>query len=235
MIVAGDDPVNESDPSGDITCGSIIPIGCGVATDVQNGISGAVKGVINAALSPVESKVRQTISGTKAAEAGSAAECGSASNTATLSGYAGLGAVASAFRLPDYVSVEVSGGVYGVVGGAVATVTRYGSVFVGPELGVGVPGVAGAVRAGWIDQSGEPGRNQLNGFVSSNSVTLAGYVPIPAVFDVVGPSAAEVWGNVGDGGWSSFSTEVGVGAGEGKNIALTWSYSFHVSDSGPSW
>ena len=41
----GDDPVNESDPTGDITCGSIIPVGCGVATDVQNGVSGAAQAV----------------------------------------------------------------------------------------------------------------------------------------------------------------------------------------------
>ena len=39
---AGDDPVNQSDPSGDITCGSLIPIGCGVVTDVQNDVSGFV-------------------------------------------------------------------------------------------------------------------------------------------------------------------------------------------------
>ncbi len=42
---AGDDPVNASDPTGDITCGSIIPVGCGVVTDVQNGVSGAAQAV----------------------------------------------------------------------------------------------------------------------------------------------------------------------------------------------
>lgn len=42
---AGDDPVNNSDPSGEITCGSIIPVGCGVVTDVQNGVSGAAQAV----------------------------------------------------------------------------------------------------------------------------------------------------------------------------------------------
>jgi len=42
---AADDPVNEADPSGDITCTGIfgwVP-GCGVVTDVQNGISGSWK------------------------------------------------------------------------------------------------------------------------------------------------------------------------------------------------
>jgi RHS repeat-associated protein len=37
---AGDDPVSQVDPSGDITCPSYIP-GCGVVTDIQNTISGA--------------------------------------------------------------------------------------------------------------------------------------------------------------------------------------------------
>jgi hypothetical protein len=32
---AGDDPVNNSDPSGDISCPSFVP-GCGVVTDVQH-------------------------------------------------------------------------------------------------------------------------------------------------------------------------------------------------------
>jgi RHS repeat-associated protein len=37
-IYAGDNPVNGMDPSGEITCPSYIP-GCGVVTDVQNGLS----------------------------------------------------------------------------------------------------------------------------------------------------------------------------------------------------
>jgi hypothetical protein len=42
---AGGDPVNNSDPSGMITCGGWlgwVP-GCGTVTDVQNGVSGATK------------------------------------------------------------------------------------------------------------------------------------------------------------------------------------------------
>ena len=44
---AGDDPVNGSDPTGLITCGGWIPIGCGVVTDAQNQVSGQVKQVVN--------------------------------------------------------------------------------------------------------------------------------------------------------------------------------------------
>ena len=36
------DPVNESDQTGDVTCPTFVP-GCGVVTDVQNGVSGAVQ------------------------------------------------------------------------------------------------------------------------------------------------------------------------------------------------
>ena len=41
---AGDDPVNNSDPSGDITCPSFVP-GCGVVTDAQNAVSHAYTSV----------------------------------------------------------------------------------------------------------------------------------------------------------------------------------------------
>ena len=47
---AGNDPVNGADPSGLITCGGWlgwVP-GCGVVTDVQNGISSATKGAVTA-------------------------------------------------------------------------------------------------------------------------------------------------------------------------------------------
>ena len=40
---AADDPVNGTDPLGAITCPSWVGAGCGVVTDVQNGISGAAK------------------------------------------------------------------------------------------------------------------------------------------------------------------------------------------------
>jgi hypothetical protein len=40
---AGDDPVNESDPTGLITCGSWVPIGCGVVTDAQHHWRGAAQ------------------------------------------------------------------------------------------------------------------------------------------------------------------------------------------------
>ncbi len=44
---SSDDPINNSDPDGLITCSSWIP-GCGVVTDVQNAISGATTGAAHA-------------------------------------------------------------------------------------------------------------------------------------------------------------------------------------------
>jgi hypothetical protein len=224
---AGDDPVNGSDPSGLHVCSASNPFTWGGC--VENG----VQDVESWALTPVKSKVQQTISGIESAQGSSNGSSGCISETGTTSRYGIVASIADAFRLPDYISLEVSGGAYGVVGGAVATLTRYGSIFIGPELGAGVPGISGDVEAGWIDQSGVPGRNQLNGFVDGNSVTLGGYLPV--AFGIAGPAAAEVYGNVGSWGWSAFGTQVGIGIGKGKNLALQWSYSFHVSDSGPTW
>jgi RHS repeat-associated protein len=42
---AGDDPVNNTDPTGEITCPSWVP-GCGVVTDVQNRVSGQVGAIV---------------------------------------------------------------------------------------------------------------------------------------------------------------------------------------------
>ena len=227
---AGGDPVNNSDPTGLHVCnGDPLTWGGCAENGVQN--------VESWALTPAKSKVQQTISGIESAQSSSSAAsssgCISGTGTSSSSTYGVVASIVNAFRLPDYISLEVSGGAYGIVGGAVATLTRYGSIFVGPELGAGVPGISGNVEAGWIDQGSAPGRNQLNGFVDGNSITGGGY--LPAVFGVAGPAAAEVYGNVGSWGWSAFGTQVGIGIGLGKNLALQWSYSFHVSDSGPTW
>jgi hypothetical protein len=161
------------------------------------------------------------------------ADNASSASAGSASWMAILGDISRNLRLPDYISVEVAGGDFGVVGGAVATVTRYGDVYVGPVLGGGIPGIAGIVSAGWIDQFSVPGRDQLSNFVHGNSITLSGYVPWP--WGVAGPAAAEVYGNVGSWGLSAFGTQVGIGGGVGKYAGLEWSYSFNVDHHGPTW
>jgi hypothetical protein len=49
---AGDDPVNNSDPSGLVTCPSWLP-GCGVVTDVQNAVSATTKEATHLAIDAV--------------------------------------------------------------------------------------------------------------------------------------------------------------------------------------
>ena len=230
---AGDDPVSGDDPSGLHNC-NFNPFTWGGC--VENGVEDAE----SFALDPIKGKAQQLINGIEAAqssesiEAAADFECADRPNSeSTSSPYRVLASIANRFRLPDYVSIEASGGDFGVVGGAVFTVTRYGSIFLGPEIGVGVPGFLLDAEAGWIDQPGIPGRNQLNTFVSANSITFEVFAPI--VFDVAGPTVAEIYGNVGESGWSAFGTQVGFGGGNQKNASLQWSYSFHISDSGPTW
>jgi len=138
-------------------------------------------------------------------------------------------------RLPDYVNFDLSGaypvlGIFGPRVGFNATVTRYGQVYVGPELGVGVKGVSGSVRAGWINQGSTPSPCQLDSYVQGPSLTASAFLPLypdPGTLGV-GPSVAETWGN--EGGWNlnDFSTEVGVGAGGGHDFGLYQSYSFKL-------
>ncbi len=242
---AGDDPVNESDPSGEKLSG------CswwewGLAA----GLCGARQVYVDA-VNEVENKVSNLIGEIEAAEpasttssdlsltdspclAGAANSDDSSGGGSTASHIGIVGEISKELRLPDYISVEVAGGAYGVVGGAVATLTRYGDVYVGPVAGVGVPGIAGSISAGWIDQLGSvPGRDQLSSFVHGNSIALSGYVPV--VFGIAGPDAAEVWGNVGGTSHKDFGTQVGIAVGAGKYVGLEWSYSFNVDHHGPTW
>jgi RHS repeat-associated protein len=227
-VYTADDPTNNTDPSGLHKC-DLNPLtwwGC-----AENGL----QDIESWLLSPFKSEAETTISGIEddQAYALGGSDCTPATESPASSPYAGVANVANGLRLPDYLSLQVSGGIFGVVGGVVVTFTRYGSIFVGPEIGIGSEGISADVDAGWIDQETEPSRNQLNQFVQGNSITASIY--IPAIFDVAGPAVAEIYGNVGSWGWSAFGTQVGIGFGDELSGSLQWSYSFHASDSGPTW
>jgi len=138
---------------------------------------------------------------------------------------AGSATPSSGPRPPDYVTLEVSGG-YVLTVGVAFTFASDGNVFIGPEFGVGVPGISGTLEGGWIDQTTEPTPAQIDSFVSGWSVGLGGYVPV--LGGVFGPAGAEVWGQPGNFDSSSFGTQVGVGAGVGVNASLLGSYSWLV-------
>lgn len=105
------------------------------------------------------------------------------------------------------------------------TLTRSGQLFLGPQLGLGVPGVSGVVRAGWIDQASTPCPGQLGAFVGGPSLTGSGYVPL---FGVTGPAAGETWGNEGSTRRKALGTEFGWGVGLGRYAGVTQSYNFHL-------
>ena len=128
-------------------------------------------------------------------------------------------------RSPDYVTLEVSGGNWVTIGVSL-TFASDGNVFIGPELGVGLPGISGTLEGGWIGQGTVPTPAQIDNFVSGWSVTLGGFAP--TFGDVFGPGVAEVWGNPGSFDSSSFGTQVGVGLGAGMNLGLLGSYSWQV-------
>lgn len=255
-MYATGDPVNYRDPAG-LALGITFGVGClgtcgppnsgycpfGHTTSAPNSpcngsqeLHNPIQVGISLLLAPAAARVSQAIGSIKAEAASLEPPCQAgniaASNGITTAGLAVAASVSHTFRWPDFISVEVSGGDYGFAAGAVATFTRYGSVFVGPEAGAGVPGVSATAEAGWIDQLSTPGINQVNQFVASNSVAANGYAPF---FGPLGPAAAEVWGDPLHGGWASFATQIGLGSGDAHNAGLLWSYGNHVSDSGPKW
>ena len=134
-------------------------------------------------------------------------------------------------HLPDYVSLDVSGFIWGG-GGAVLTLTRSGHLYLGPEAGVGTPGGSGMLRAGWIGGpwgKGGGSPNSTDNFVHGNSFTLSGEGPGGYLV-----GGAETWGNPRNplhmfqaGSSTDFSTELGGGAGT-PGAAFTWSYSFRI-------
>jgi len=138
-------------------------------------------------------------------------------------------------RAPDYISINITA-VLPIApifsGGVNVVLTRDGHIFVGPEGGIGLPGegVNADVRAGWIDQKQVPPACELDSFAGGWGVAASGTVP---VYDGVGPSVGETWGNPGQGGWDNFGTEVGLGFGGGAGIS--GGYNWEVSTSGPSW
>ena len=150
--------------------------------------------------------------------------------------------VASVVRPPDYFAFDASFSPipfapFIQVGGNI-TYTRDGKLYLGPEVGPGVTGAGGSVRAGWIDQLTQPSKTSIDDFVNGPSLTASGYLPLfpVPVLAGVGPSIGEQWGNEGQPGFENFSTEFGVGVGLLRNGQVTQSWSFQVPYfQGPSW
>jgi hypothetical protein len=136
------------------------------------------------------------------------------------------------FHIPDYITLDVTGFTPWVVGGGFNfTLTRDGHLYFAPQLGVGVPGVSGMLRAGWIGGpwSGGVSEKARDGFVHGNSFTLSGEGPGPFL-----AGGAETWGNPNNplhmfesGASNNYATEAGFGGGT-PGASLTWSYAFRI-------
>ena len=246
QVTATGDPVNNSDPSGMITCPSWVP-GCGTVTNVQNAVSGTVKKAINWTLERLKSvaldqaaqeiqRVKQVVTRLEGLSS-----CSTSSILPTTDiNY--LASVVSKLRLPDYITVDGSIAAYGGTVGIAVAIDRYGALFITPEAGLSVEGEALQVRVGWIDQSQKPSRDYLNSFLNGNSITVSGIVNASMVTQAVtgskipaGLALAETWGNVGDLGSHNFATEIGLAAASGHSLAATFSYSYHVADTSVTW
>ncbi len=239
---SGDDPVNSWDPSGEYQCNGdpLTWIGC-VGNPVQYTVNTTLKTVKSVVIDQVQKQIdeiRQFILDLKGLRS---SQC-SSSDLIPPCVTKLLVRVVDHLRLPDYITVDASIAGFGGDVGVAVTLDKYGSLFLTPEAGVSVPGASVQLRAGWIDQLQAPSRDYLNSFLNGNSVTgdLFGNLGILAsLIDGVtysgGISIAETWGNVGDFGLNDFATEIGVGYAEKHNASLTFSYSYHVADTGITW
>ncbi len=121
----------------------------------------------------------------------------------------------------------------GLGGGFNVTITRYGQIYYGPEVGGGIAGVSGSARAGWINQSATPSACQTDQFIHGAGLTVSGYLPV--VGGIAGPSVGETWGNEGGTNANDFATEVGVGFGAGHNVGVNQGYNFRAPFNAPGW
>jgi len=235
-VYAGDDPVNNSDPSGLHVCNGnpITWLGC-IGNAAGSVVSSAVSSAIGSAVQPsVNSAISQINS---AASSGS--NCGS--GTATT-GLAAAGAERNFWdRAPDWVGLDVSGtwlAIFAEVdpplalltGGAQFIIDRYGDAYLGPQAGVSVTGYVALADAGWVWQNSVPSSSYLNNFISG--LSFAGQIFIGGGGGVAGTL---VYGNVGQWGRSAFGVQVGLGAGVGHSASGQASWLFSLGNLGVSW
>ena len=135
----------------------------------------------------------------------------------------------------DYVSLDISafspvGPIpFGPGGGAVVTLTRSGHVYVAPQIGFGLAGPSGALRAGALDHpqgaANSACRNaQVDKFISGWGATISANAP---VVGPVGVSLAKTAGFPGK------ATEAGVGIQ--PDLSVTASYGFSAGRTPWSW
>jgi hypothetical protein len=126
-------------------------------------------------------------------------------------------------HLPAYVGSCISGGfIFGVQ--VCVDVTKGGSIYVTPSVGVTTPGVTGSLHAGYIHGISNPFEKQIDSYLHGPS--LGGSVS-------GGFSYGEIWGKEGRFGNCDFGNEFGVGWPPGASIMQ--GYGFRLPINAPSW
>jgi RHS repeat-associated protein len=118
---------------------------------------------------------------------------------------------------PDYVVFDAAvASPFFVGGGALATVTRDGHLYLGVQGVAGTPGEGSAVRAGTImgDRSTQP-ESSIDSFVGGLSVGISGTAGVSGAVTLGQPQAYRAQ--------SSYSYEVGAGV-PGGGISVSWSW-----------
>ncbi len=142
---------------------------------------------------------------------------------------------------PDWVGIDVSGTWLAPLApffpplavlslGGQLVVDRYGDAYIGPQVGISVPGALAVADAGWVWESTIPSHSYLNTFISGFSVS--GQVAAAAGIAV---SGSIIYGNAGHWGTSAFGFQVGIGYAGGHTASAQASWMFGIGGIGVKW
>jgi hypothetical protein len=236
---AGDDPVNESDPSGLHRQCNFDPLSWGGC--VENAVDSAAQ---NAFRSLVQPAIDEALANASQYE-------GDESSDGATTCYALTSASEPSpdhpwERWPDWIGIDVNGTFLAPLAlivpdllplvphldvGYQITIDRYGNVYFGYEGGVTLDvGEAVAADAGWIFNSNVPSEPDLKSFISSWSISAgvqwgSGY----------GAGAELVYGDIGSWGWHAFGVQYEFGVINGKGLSLLDSYTKYLFNIGRGW
>jgi hypothetical protein len=237
---AGDDPVNEGDPSGKSPLSPLNPCNWfGVCHRVHQAIDSAAASTASLAFRSVLQPAVDVALNQAREHEGSGNQEGGTSCGLLATSISGGPWV----RAQDWIGIDVNGTYLAPLAllepelaplvahldvGYLITIDRYGDVFYGLQGGVTLyTGVSQAADAGWIFDSNAPSQSDLRSFISGWSVALGGNVPY------VG--AQIVYGDVGSSGWHAFGIQYDLGFIYGRGVTFLDSYEKYLFNIGREW
>jgi hypothetical protein len=230
FAVAGGDPVNEGDPSGE--CQWYIP-GCpliNAAGDVLGLIRSSAESALVGALEPQIATTKSQLTTALASECARSTLAEYVSQrTPSGSSSQELGNLFD--RTPDYIIASLSGTPWAILSvGVVLINTRYGQLFLGLMAGGARPGGVFAARGGWIFDSLAPSESAVHNFADGWGANGELYLG-----STVGLSVSLNWGGIPHWGWKNWSVELGLGLGSGENAGAYLSGLVELPESGLTW